>query len=192
MASRSMSSSERSAGAKGRVPPFAPIPENPRESATAPPENTSARSIEFFSSRTLPGQRIAGQHFVAPARKAPRPRGHARARRAPAALRPAAECPRDARASAGTGIVSTLRRKYKSSRNCPSETRRARSALVRAIRRASIVIVSVPPRRSNCRSSSTRKQLRLRGRGKRRDFVQHDGSGAGHFQAAQLCARPRR
>ncbi len=89
--------------------------------------------------------------------------------------------------NAGTGIVSTLSRKNKSSRNCPSETRRARSALVRAIRRAVIVMVSVPPRRSNCRSSSTRKKFRLRGRRKRRDFIQHDRSRARHFQAAEFA-----
>ncbi len=86
-------------------------------------------------------------------------------------VRPCTRAPRSSSASAsgrmsagrarnaGTGIVSTLRRKNKSSRNCPSETRRARSALVSAIRRASIVMVSVPPSRSNCRSSSTRKSF---------------------------------
>ena len=31
------------------------------------------------------------------------------------------------------------------------------------------------------------QKLRLRGRGKRRDFVQHDGARAGHFQPAEFA-----
>ena len=47
-------------------------------------------------------------------------------------------------------------------------------------------IVSVPPRRSNWRSSSTRKSLACVAGSKRRDFIEHDGSAQRHFQAAEL------
>ena len=89
--------------------------------------------------------------------------------------------------NAGTGMVSTLRRKNRSSRNCPSETRarqigigqgnqarcdRDRFGAAQALESALL---------------EHAQELGLRGRRKRRDFIQHDGSRAGHFQPAELA-----
>src|SRR5271156_6685559 len=56
-------------------------------------------------------------------------------------------------------MESTLRRKKRSSRKRPAATAFVKSVLVRAIRRASMCRVSVPPKRSKVRSSRTRRSF---------------------------------
>ncbi len=131
-----------------------------------PSHRMAARSRQFCSSRTLPGQEWSRS---APLRRLREPKALA-AHLARVALRgrprPGAGCPRGAGAGAGSppGRRRAGRRGPRGTPCAPPPALRSR--LVAATTRTSTVRVCTPPTRSNCLSWTRRRILPCRGRGR--------------------------
>ena len=129
--------------------------QEPRSSAS-----TTARSIAFSSSRTLPGQRMARGAAPAPRRRGPGSSlPFAVGVLAQEVLGEQRDVRRRARAAAAAGSRSRSAGSRGPRGSCPPRPSSCRSRLVAATMRTSTLRVSLPPTRSNSRSCRTRSSF---------------------------------
>ena len=121
-------------------------------------------------------------------RRPPRPACPAPGRTAGRSARPAAARSSPRSRSGGRRMVNTFSRKYRSRRNRPSSAIFSRSALVAAISRTSVWIVSLPPTRSNRCSWSSRRIFAWVSGGHVADLVEEERAAVALLELADPLA----